>query len=254
MNNSKHVLITGGTSGIGLAISHAFLEGGYSVSICSRSASSKTNLFKNHSKKVQLLDMDVTSVEEVNSAFENAKAKFGSISILINNAGQARSESFEKSNLTILTEMMSINLHSVYNCTQAALKDMRDQKYGRIINIASTAGLIGYSYTSAYCASKHAVIGLSKSLALELAKTGITVNNICPGFTDTPLVQEAIKNISEKTKLPLQDSRNSLTKFNPMNRLIDPNEIASTALWLASEGASAITGQSISVSGGEVML
>jgi 3-hydroxybutyrate dehydrogenase len=200
------------------------------------------------------LDMDVTSRESVTSTFANAKSKFGSISVLINNAGQARSETFEKSTLELLTELMSINLHSVYNCSQEVLEDMRAQKFGRIINVSSTAGLIGYSYTSAYCASKHAVIGLSKSLALELAKTGITVNNICPGFTDTPLVQDAIKNISKKTKITLQDSKNSLTKFNPMNRLIDPVEIANTALWLASVGASAITGQCISVSGGEVMV
>jgi NAD(P)-dependent dehydrogenase (short-subunit alcohol dehydrogenase family) len=163
MNDSKHVLITGGTSGIGLAISHAFLEVGYSVSVCSRSASTKKYLFENQLTRVQLLDMDVTSRESVTSTFANAKSKFGSISVLINNAGQARTETFEKSTLELLTELMSINLHSVYNCSQEVLEDMRAQKFGRIINVSSTAGLIGYSYTSAYCASKHAVIGLSKS-------------------------------------------------------------------------------------------
>jgi len=130
---------------------------------------------------------------------------------------------------------------------------MKSNHFGRIINIASTAGLIGYAYTSAYCASKHAVIGLSKSLALELAKSGITVNCICPGFTDTPLSEHAIKNIATKTQMSLEDAKKSLTKLNPMGRMINPEEIAHTALWLASKGAASINGQAVCVSGGEVM-
>jgi NAD(P)-dependent dehydrogenase (short-subunit alcohol dehydrogenase family) len=255
MNSPLHALITGATSGIGLSLARSFLQEGYRVSVCSRSAKTKSHLFAPQLKanNVQLIDMDATLRPDVESAFKEAKAGFGSVSVLINNAGQALSETFEKSTAELLTNLMSTNLMSVFNCSQVALMDMKSNHFGRIINIASTAGLIGYAYTSAYCASKHAVIGLSKSLALELAKSGITVNCICPGFTDTPLAEHAIKNIATKTQMSLEDAKKSLTKLNPMGRMINPEEIAHTALWLASKGAASINGQAVCVSGGEVM-
>jgi len=256
MSNSIHAVITGGTSGIGLSITRALLSEGYKVSVCSRRAKSNHEIFSDELKEgnLQLLNVDVSSRSEVEQAFKEATKAFGTVSVLINNAGQASSSPFEKSNSEIFSSMLSINLMSVIHCSQLVINDMRAQKFGRIINIVSTAGLKGYAYTSAYCASKHAVIGLSKSMALEFATTGITVNNICPGFTNTPLAQDAIKNIIEKTKMTTEQATQSLVKFNPMNRLINPEEIAHTAVWLASKGAKSITGQSISVSGGEVML
>ncbi len=250
-----HALITGGTSGIGLAISRAFISEGYCVSICSRSALTKDKLFTSElsQNKAQLINIDVTSKDSIQRGFNEAKKKFGEISILVNNAGQAISAPFDKSDSELFTKLISVNLMSVLHCSQLALEDMKSNQFGRIINIASTAGLIGYAYTSAYCASKHAVIGLTKSLALELAKTGITVNSICPGFTNTDIAQNAIQNIVEKTKMSFDEAKISLTKFNPMQRMIEPAEVANAALWLASAGASSITGQAISVSGGEVM-
>jgi NAD(P)-dependent dehydrogenase (short-subunit alcohol dehydrogenase family) len=254
MTKQTHALVTGGTSGIGLAIAQTLNEEGLLVSIGARSTPGG-EFFKHfkHPKNCQVLSMDVCDSNSVKTAFGEAKKSFGPVSVLINNAGQAQSAPFEKSSDALFEDMMNINLMGAVRCIQEALPDMKQALWGRIINVASTAGLVGYAYTSAYCASKHAVIGLTRSLALELAKTRITVNAVCPGFTDTPLVSEAIENITAKTGKSAEQALKDLSQFNPMGRLIKPQEVAQAVAWLASEGAMSINAQSIAIDGGETV-
>jgi len=158
-----------------------------------------------------------------------------------------------KTDAALLQDMLAVNLGGVFNCTQSVLPDMLAANWGRIVNVASTAGLRGYAYVSAYSAAKHGVIGLTRSLALELASKGITVNAVCPGYTETDIVKDAIANIMAKTARSETQARAELAKSNPQGRLVQAEEVANAVLWLASEGATSITGQAVAVAGGEVM-
>jgi len=173
--------------------------------------------------------------------------------ILINNAGQASSAPFLKTDAELWRRMMTINLDGTFHCIQEALPGMLAAGWGRIVNIASTAGLIGYPYVTAYCASKHGVIGLTRALALELAAKGVTVNAVCPGFTDTDIVKDAVANIVAKTGRTPEEARAQLAAQNPQKRLVQPGEVANAVAWLCLPGSDAITGQAIAVAGGEVM-
>ena len=187
------------------------------------------------------------------AAFARAtRGHFGPVHILVNNAGQAASAKFTDPDPTLWNRIMAVKVTGTYLCTRQAVPDMLQVGFGRIVNVASIAGLRGAPYISAYVASKHAVIGLTRSLALEFANKNITVNAVCPGYTDTDIVREAIANIVKKTGRSEAEALASLVATNPQRRLITPEEVAHTVTWLCSPGAESITGQSIVVAGGEV--
>jgi NAD(P)-dependent dehydrogenase (short-subunit alcohol dehydrogenase family) len=189
----------------------------------------------------------------VAAAFADALARFGRVDVLVNNAGQAESAPFLKMDEVLWRRMLDVNLTGTMLCTQAALPGMLEAGWGRIVNVASTAGQVGYAYVSAYCAAKHGVVGLTRALALEVASKGITVNAVCPGYTDTEIVRASIERVVAKTGRSEQEARAAFVQSNPQGRLVAPQEVADAVAWLCSEGASAITGQALSVSGGEVM-
>jgi NAD(P)-dependent dehydrogenase (short-subunit alcohol dehydrogenase family) len=175
----------------------------------------------------------------------------GPYHVLINNAGAAESASLSATDLALVRRMMAVNLESAFTASRAALPGMMKLGSGRIVNVASIAGLKGYAYVSAYCAAKHAVIGMTRALAAELVKANITVNVICPGYTDTDLIANAADAIAKKTGRGTSEAIDHFAKTNPSGRLITPAEVANAAMWLVSEGASAVTGQAITVAGGD---
>jgi 3-hydroxybutyrate dehydrogenase len=196
---------------------------------------------------------DVSNRESVDAAFAAARDQFGGIEILINNAGQARSSPITKRDDALWEALLGVNLSGTYFGIQAALPEMLQKGYGRIVNIASTAGLTGYPYVAAYCAAKHGVIGLTRAIAREVATRNITVNAVCPGYTDTDLAREAAAKISAVTGRTVEEALQAMTKGNPQGRLIRPDEIANTVAWLCMPGSESVTGQSIVVAGGELM-
>jgi NAD(P)-dependent dehydrogenase (short-subunit alcohol dehydrogenase family) len=246
----KHALVTGGTRGIGAAVTRQLLAHGAKVTTLGRT-SAPDNL--GEGRELQHIVADVSAPDVVTKAFEDARSRFGSIEIVVNNAGQASSAPFLKTSLNLWRQMMTVNLDGTFHCIQAALPGMLAGNWGRIINIASTAGLVGYGYVSAYCAAKHGVIGLTRALALEVAAKQITVNAVCPGYTDTGMVETSLANIVAKTGRTREQALAELVSRNPQKRLIKPEEVANAVAWLCLPGSESITGQAIAISGGEVM-
>ena len=247
-----HAVVTGAGSGIGKSIAEALAQEGYAVSLMGRREAPLQLLEQQLGDRSAAISCDVTSEAAVSEAFTEARDKFGPISVLVNCAGAAPTAPFHKLGYASWRSTLDANLNGVFLCTRAVIDEMRARQSGRIINIASTASLKGYAYVSAYTAAKHGVLGLTRALALEVATNGITVNAVCPGYTDTDIIGDAVDTIISKTGKNKADALSSFTATNPQKRLIDPTEVAATVIWLCGEGAKGISGESISISGGEI--
>lgn len=248
-----HAVVTGGGSGIGAAIARTLSEEGAHVTLVGRRRAALEEVAATLSGPFFLAPADVSDRATVDAAFAAAREAMGPISILINNAGVAPSGSFAKVSADEWRSAMAVNLDALFHCCQAALPDLLAAPFGRIVTVASTAGVKGYAYTAPYVASKHGAIGLMRALATEYATTALTANAVCPGFTDTDIVAQAVDNIQEKTGRSAAEARAELARFSPQKRLIRPEEVAETVLWLCQKSSQSITGQAIMVAGGEVM-
>lgn len=252
-----HAVVTGGGRGIGAAIAEALARLGASVSLIGRNAETlqvtADRIAKDYGVKVASASADVADETAVQKAISSVRDVLGAPTILVNNAGVAVSAPFLKSNAAFWRNVLDIDLMGSVYCTQAVLPAMLESKWGRIINIASTAGVTGYAYVTTYCAAKHGMIGLTRALAIETARTGVTVNAVCPGYTDTEMTSQTIANIIKKTGRSREEALASLVAHNPQGRLIQPSEVADAVVWLCGDHAASVTGQSIAIAGGEVL-
>ena len=243
---TRSAIITGGAKGIGLAIARRLAADGIAIALIGRDAAALEKAAAELTARYAVAD--VTD----HAALRDAIASLGPCDILVNNAGAAISKPFDRHTLADFQTMLAVNLLSAVTACQAVLPDMRAKNFGRIVNIASTAGLKGYAYTTAYVAAKHALVGFTRALALETVRDGITVNAVCPGFTDTDMVTRAVATIAAAGKRSQHEAREKLAAGNPAGRLVRPEEVAEAVAFLCRADASAMTGQAIAVACGEV--
>lgn len=247
----KHIVVTGGGTGVGRAMAEEFAHAGAKVTIIGRREAPLREVAAQH-RFIGWVTCDVTDPDAAKAAFRQARDLNGPVSVAVANAGAAESVPFQRMTPVQLQAMLAVNLGGVVNTWQAALPDMKAGGWGRLIAVASTAGLKGFAYVSGYAAAKHAVIGLTRSLALELGDCGVTANAICPGFIETPLLERSVANIMDKTGMDEGSARASLIASNPQKRFIQPDEVAGAALWLCSDAARSVNGHAMSMSGGEI--
>jgi 3-hydroxybutyrate dehydrogenase len=252
LDSGRHALITGGGTGIGAAIAARLSEMGARITVVGRRPEPLEEV-ADGLDGAQPVPFDVTDEAAVEEGLKTATERFGPVDVLINNAGAADSSPFTRTTPDAWRAMLDVNLTGVFLMSRAVLPGMVERGWGRIVSIASTAGLKGYAYVAAYCAAKHGVIGMTRSLALEVAQKGVTVNAVCPGYTETELLSESVENIVDKTGVSEDEARAQLLESNPQGRFVSPEEVAEAATWLMSSNAGAITGQAIVVAGGEVM-
>jgi len=252
LDGGRHALITGGGTGIGAAIAARLSEMGARITVVGRRPEPLEEV-ADGLDGAQPVPFDVTDEAAVEEGLKTATERFGPVDVLINNAGAADSSPFTRTTPDAWRAMLDVNLTGAFLMSRAVLPGMVERGWGRIVSIASTAGLKGYAYVAAYCAAKHGVIGMTRSLALEVAQKGVTVNAVCPGYTETELLSESVENIVDKTGVSEDEARAQLLESNPQGRFVSPEEVAEAATWLISSNASAITGQAIVVAGGEVM-
>ncbi len=251
----RHAAVTGAGRGIGWEVAETLARLGANVTLMGRNAetlSARETEISAAGGKAHAIACDVADEASVTAAFDGAAAAMGAVEILINNAGIGASAPFHRMDSEHWRNILRTNLDGTFFCTRHVFPSMREAGWGRIVNVASTAGLKGYGYIAAYAASKHGVIGLTRALAIEAATKGVTVNAVCPGYTDTDIVADTVDNIVAKTGRSAEEARAELAHHNPQGRLVQPWEVAETVAWLCLPASAAITGQSIVVAGGEV--
>jgi len=245
----KHAFITGGGHGIGGASAEVLAANGAKLTLTGRNME-KLEAMAAKLPGAEARQLDVTDEDAVKRVFAEAAASLGPIDILINNSGIAETAPFMRTSSDMMRRIMEVNLIGAHVCTQQVLPAMIEAGWGRIVNIASLAGISGQPYIAAYCASKHAMIGLTRTLALEVARKGITVNAVCPAYVETGMVERGVENIQKLTGMSEDDARGELAKKNPQARIIEASEVGATVAWLCLPGSESITGQSIAMAGG----
>ena len=253
----QHAIVTGGGRGIGAAVSRSLAAFGARVSILGRDAA----VLERHARElrdslgadVAPERCDVSDETDVARAFAAARARFGDAEVLVNNAGQAESLPFLDTSRALWDRLFAVNVTSVYLCTRQALPAMVRAGKGRVINVASTAGLRGYGYIAAYSATKHAVVGLTRSLALEVRKSGVTVNAVCPGYTDTDMAERGVQNVMKMRGVSHDEARAMLARTNARGTLVTTEEVANAVVWLTTAAGGRVNGEAIAVAAGEAV-